>query len=256
MSLSRALCGPPIPIRRRNGRLEILGIPLTPLDISGFVDEVARRLNAGQRGIVLFTPDAWATSRAILDDSLLRLYREADLVTCDGVGLALAARAFGQPVPRVPGADLAWSLCARAAREGWGVYLLGGRPGIAVRAAARLQGAFPGIKVVGVQHGYFQGEGPVAEIRRLRPDMLLVGMGFPRQERWILSYRDVGAGLLIGVGGTFDLWAGRFPRAPRLIRLWGLEWLWRALVDPRRFIRLWCVPFLLYQIVVCRLRAR
>lgn len=254
MNLRRAIVGSPHPLRKSRERLELFGIPFVPLDLSGFVDEVARRLARGERGIAVFTPDAWATSRTFFDASLVELYRRADLVACDGAGVAFAARVLGNPIPQVPGADLAWALCGRAPKEGWSVYLLGGRPGIAERARGRLERAFPGIRVVGTHHGCFRGAGPEEEIARLRPDLLFVGMGFPRQERWILAQRGLGAGLLMGVGGTLDFWAGRVPRAPRPLRRVGLEWLWRAAVQPRRIARLWCVPFLLYHTLLGRLR--
>lgn len=253
VKLKRAVLGPPRPLRVDRGRVELFGIPFTLLDLPGFVDELAARLKRGQRGLALFTPDAWAVSRAILEPELAELYRSADLVACDGVGVAFAARVLGHPIPHVPGADLAWALCARALREGWSVYLLGGRPGVAERARGRLERAFPGIRVVGTHHGCFRGAGPEEEIARLSPDLLFVGMGFPRQERWILAHRRL-AGLLMGVGGTFDFWAGRVPRAPKPLRRAGLEWLWRAAVQPRRIVRLWCVPFLLYHTLLGRLR--
>ena len=190
--LKRALLGHPRPLRVNGGRVELFGIPFTPLDIPGLVEAVFSRLARGERGITLFTPDAWATSRAILEPKLVDLYRQADLVACDGVGVAFAARALGAGLPRAPGADLAWALCARAAEEGRTVYLLGGRPGVAARAAGRLAERLPGLRISGTHHGYFSGAGPVGEIRRLRPDLLLVGMGFPKQERWILTHRDCG----------------------------------------------------------------
>ena len=252
--LKRTILGSARPLRVGQGRVELFGIPFTPLDIPGLVAVVFFRLARGERGLALFTPDAWATSRAILEPELVDLYRRADLVACDGAGVAFAARALGVRLPRAPGADLAWALCARAAEEGRTVYLLGGRPGVAARASQRLAAQLPGLRVSGTHHGYFSGAGPVGEIRRLRPDLLLVGMGFPKQERWILEYRDCGAGLLMGVGGTLDFWAGRVPRAPALLRKMGLEWAWRAGVQPRRLARLWCVPFLLYQTLSAKLR--
>ncbi|HAF70049.1 MAG: Glycosyl transferase, WecB/TagA/CpsF family [Acetothermia bacterium 64_32] len=254
MKLWQAISGPQEPLREKGGRLELFGLPFTPLDLPGAVEELAGRLARGERGITVFTPDAWATSRSLLDPSYLELYGEANLVVCDGVGVAFAARALGGALPHVPGVDLAWALCARAREEGWSVYLLGGRPGVAERARGRLERSFPGIRVVGAHHGCFRGAGPEGEIARLRPDLLFVGMGFPRQERWILAHQRSGAGVLMGVGGAFDLWAGRVPRAPKPIRRAGLEWLWRATVQPHRIPRLWCVPFLLYHTLLGRLK--
>ena len=250
--LIRALVGPPKPLRLGAGWVELFGIPFSRLGLPEFVEQVFSRLRRGQRGIALFTPDAWAVSRVILAPELADLYREADLVACDGAGVAFAARSLGAPLPRVPGADLAWALCVRAREEGRTVYLLGGRPGVAEAAAWRLTQRLPRLRIVGTQHGYFSG--PLPELAELRPDLVFVGMGFPKQEQWILGNRGCGAGLLMGVGGTLDFWAARVPRAPLSLRNWGLEWLWRAAVQPRRVRRLWCVPFLLYQTLIAKLK--
>ncbi len=249
-----ALLGPGEPALPRGERIQLFGIPFFPAPLEEIAGLLRSWLGTGRRGIAVFTPDAWAVSRTILSPGLTELYREADLVVCDGTGLALASRVLGLPLPRIPGADLAWELCSLAKEEGLSVYLLGGKPGVAERAARRLGSAFPGIEVVGVHHGYFSSPGPAAEIAEKRPDLLLVGMGFPRQERWILAHRHLGAGVMVGVGATLDFWAGRVPRAPRPLRRVGLEWLWRAAVQPRRVARLWCVPFLLYQTTIAKIR--
>lgn len=233
------------PIRRRDGVLEVWGVDFHPLPLEGFVQGIRRRLLEGERGIVVFTPDARALSLALLRREVRSLIEQASYVCCDGFGISLAAKAFGEELPRVAGVDLAWELCRMAEREGFTVYLLGGREGVAEKAKAALLREYPDLRVVGCHHGYFPGPGPVDEIAALSPDLLLVGMGFPKQERWILSHRDCGAGALMGVGSTFDIWSGRFPRAPRWVREAGFEWLWRAFQDPRRLRKLWAVPFLL-----------
>ncbi len=244
------------PFRRRGGRVELWGVPFDPLDLDGFVSEITRRLSRGDRGLAVFTPDARALSLAILRPGIKDLLRRADLVACDGVGIALAARAFGARLPRVAGVDLAWELCRAAEERGLSVYLLGTKRSLLEKAVARLAGRFPGLEIAGYHHGYFPGPGPVEEIGRLAPDLLFVGLGFPKQERWILAHRGCGAGALIAVGSTFDIWAGKFPRAPAWIRRAGFEWLWRAIQDPRRITRLWAVPFLLASIALGWHRAR
>ncbi|NOX44917.1 MAG: WecB/TagA/CpsF family glycosyltransferase, partial [Caldiserica bacterium] len=205
--------------------MELWGVPFDPLDQRAFVAEILRRLSRGERGIAVFTPDARALSLAILRPDIRDLLRRADLVACDGVGIALAARAFGVRLPRVTGVDLAWGLCRAAEEGGLSIYLLGTRERLLRRAVARLRRAFPRLAIAGYHHGYFPGAGPVEEIRGSAPDILLVGLGFPKQERWILAHRGCGAGALIAVGSTFDIWAGRFPRAPVWVRRAGFEWL-------------------------------
>ncbi len=255
MKLRKAALGPQIPVRRdEDGRVVVLEVPLTPLDAAAVREELSLRLAAGERGLVVFTPDAHASAWALLDDKRAALYRRADYVLCDGAGLAWSSRVLGCPVPRTPGVDTAWELCRLARELDWSVYLLGGRPGVAALAAGRLHKELPGIRLTGHHHGYFQGQGPAGQVSSLTPDLLLVGMGCPRQERWILEQRHGGAGILMGVGGALDLWAGFHRRAPRSLRNVGLEWAWRTLREPRRATRLWAIPFIIYQTGICRLR--
>ena len=120
--------GPTPLIRQRGKRLELWGVRFTPFPLPKLIEELRDRLRAGERGIVIFTPDARAFSLAILRKDLRVLLNEAEYVVCDGVGVSLAARAFGARLPRVAGVDLAWELCRMAAEEGLSVYLLGARP--------------------------------------------------------------------------------------------------------------------------------
>ncbi len=255
MILRRAILGPDVPAAKcADGRVVLLDVPFTPLGLNSAVEEFTARLAAGQRGIAVFTPDAHAASRAVLCCRWREFYRRADFVLCDGAGLAWSSRVLGYPVPRAPGVDVAWALCRRAQERGWSVYLLGGRPGIASLAAKNLAQQFPGLHIAGFHHGYFSGRGPADRLSILAPDILLVGLGFPAQEQWIAENRGSGAGLLMGVGGTLDLWAGLHPRAPLPLRRAGLEWAWRALRQPRRAARLWAVPFVLYHTGLAWLR--
>lgn len=250
-----ALLVPPPPVRFRDGKVEVWGIPFDTQPLPGIARRILRELER-RRGLAVFTPDARAISLAILRPEVRELYRMADFVVCDGMGTSWAARAFGADLPRVAGVDLAWEFCRLAEREGLGIYLLGARPQVLERAASRLVAAFPRLKLLGRHHGYFEGQGPLAEIRGLRPDILLVALGFPRQEEWILRNRCCGAGVMMGVGSTFDIWAGRYPRAPLWVQRAGLEWLWRGFQDPRRIVRFWAIPFLLYQIALGWMRLR
>jgi len=249
MSLRSILIGPAVPAREAGQDVEILGMPLARLDAPALAATLAQRLASGARGMVVFTPDAWAVSRTLVRPRRSELYRKADVVACDSTGLAWGARVLGHPIPRCPGVDLAWHLCDAARQAGLRLYLLGGTPGTAERAARHLVAAHPGLQVVGTHHGYFSGSGPVGDIAALRPDLVFVGMGCPRQENWILAHRQTG-GVLLGVGGALDVWAGRYRRAPAWMRTRGLEWIWRAALQPRRAARLWCVPFLGYHIAL------
>jgi N-acetylglucosaminyldiphosphoundecaprenol N-acetyl-beta-D-mannosaminyltransferase len=172
-----------------------------------------------------------------------RVLRAADLATPDGFGLLLASRYLGTPLRgRVTGVELTLLLCQEAARRGWRVFLLGAAPGVAEATARVLQARYEGLIVAGCYAGSPQAADEPA-IRRLvaaaRPDLLLVAYGHPQQDVWIARNQPLlRVPLAIGVGGVFDYLSGRVPRAPRLVRRIGLEWLYRLLRQPRRWRRI------------------
>ena len=170
--------------------------------------------------------------------------RRADLVYCDGYGVRVAARALDLPVPhRMTGADCIWSLAALCEEMDRSVYLLGSEPGIAREACERLQYRHPALRVVGTHHGFFEVGSPHAErvvedINERRPDILLVGMGTPKQELWVQQHAAaLEVDVLWTVGALFDYVSGRVPRAPGWLADNGLEWIFRLGVEPQRMWR-------------------
>jgi N-acetylglucosaminyldiphosphoundecaprenol N-acetyl-beta-D-mannosaminyltransferase len=147
---------------------------------------------------------------------------------------------------RVTGVELLEHLCARAAKEGVSVFLFGGAPGVAERAAQELKRRYPGLPVAGTRNGYFAAdESPriAAEIRASGAQLLFAGLGFPKQEFWLAEYlKSTGCGAGIGVGGSFDVISGNLERAPERWRTMGLEWLYRLLKEPRRWRRQLALP--------------
>jgi N-acetylglucosaminyldiphosphoundecaprenol N-acetyl-beta-D-mannosaminyltransferase len=193
---------------------------------------------------------------AARDPVVRRILSQASLLVPDGAGVLLAARIVGRPpYARVPGVELAERLCAAAAAEGWRVFLLGAAPGVAQAAADALRRRYPGLQVAGVHHGYFADDAAVvARVQQARPHLLLVALGFPRQEIWIARHRlTLGVPVSMGVGGTLDVLAGRVRRAPPWVQRAGLEWAYRLLQDPRRR---WRTAATLPLLVVLALRER
>jgi len=172
--------------------------------------------------------------------------RAADLVVADSVGIVWAARRGGRSVSRVPGIDLMERLCATAAGDGARVGLLGAAPGVAEKAAAALRSQHPGLNVVFVQDGFFsptEESGVLARAQAAATDYLFVALDTPRQDDWIHRQLSVlGARVVMGVGGSFDVLAGRLRRAPRWMRKFGLEWLYRLNQEPRRWRRMAALP--------------
>jgi N-acetylglucosaminyldiphosphoundecaprenol N-acetyl-beta-D-mannosaminyltransferase len=170
--------------------------------------------------------------------------RGADLVYCDGYGVRLAARAMHLEVPhRMTGADWIWSLAALCERSELSIYLLGSEPPIARQAAARLARWYPGLRIAGAHHGFFDLDSPhnervIEDIIEARPRIVLVGMGTPKQELWVDRYADrLGGSVVWTVGALFDYVSGHTPRAPRWLADNGLEWIFRLAIEPHRMWR-------------------
>jgi N-acetylglucosaminyldiphosphoundecaprenol N-acetyl-beta-D-mannosaminyltransferase len=168
----------------------------------------------------------------------------ADLVYCDGYGVRLAAKALDVEIPhRMTGADWIWDLAALCETSGQSLYLLGSEPEVSREAAARLNRWYPRLEVAGSHHGYFEpdsahNERVLEDIEMRRPDIVLVGMGTPKQELWVQENADrVQASVVWTVGALFDYVSGRVPRAPSWLADNGLEWIFRLAIEPQRMWR-------------------
>lgn len=182
----------------------------------------------------------------------------AALTLADGVGVVCAARILGTPLKgKVPGIDFAAGLMAEMARRGERLYLLGAKPGVAELAAANLTRRYPGMTVCGTRDGYFREEesGAVAgEIRAAGADVVFVCLGAPKQELWMEAYgQATGAHLLVGLGGSLDVFAGTVTRAPEGWQKLGLEWLYRLCREPWRWRRMIRLPLVLWYALLARL---
>ncbi len=219
-------------------------IRIQSIDVHAVTEEEAIAFALAERKGVCFvaTPNAVMLDAARRDPDLAALLLRADLSLADGCGILLAARRTGNRLPcRVAGISFGEALLAEAAEKGLRVFLLGGKEGVAQEAAERLQKKYNGLCICGCFWGYFertkkQDEHLIQTILQAKTDILLVCMGFPEQERWIDSHRKrlTGVRVAAGLGGSLDVWAGRVPRAPRVIRSMGLEWAWRMAREPKR----------------------
>ena len=169
---------------------------------------------------------------------------QADLVYCDGYGVRLAAKALDVEIPhRMTGADWIWDLAMLCERAQQSIYLLGSEPGIAEQAARRLRRRFPALALTGAHHGYFEVGSPhdervIEHVNGCRPDILLVGMGTPKQELWVRhNAHRLDVDVIWTVGALFDYVSGRVPRAPAWLADNGLEWIFRLAIEPQRMWR-------------------
>lgn len=248
------------------GSCRVLGVPVRKLTVASLDDYLRAVVGSGARVTVLHA-NAHGLNLAQRHQWLLDGYARADLVYCDGAGVRLAAWLLGDGLPeRITGADWLWHLNELAAREGWRLFLLGGAPGVAERAAETLARRCGVRTVVGTHHGFFdktpgsaENQAVVAMINRLDPHICCVGLGMPRQERWILDNRPLlRANALIGQGAAFAYVAGDLARGPGWMTGHGLEWLARLAIEPRRLWRRYLLgnPLFLARVLRARLLTR
>lgn len=223
------------------GRRVLVGqLWLDAVSFAQALDRIAALVDA-RRGGCVFTPNVDHVVTAEDDPVFSAAYSESSLSLADGQALVWAARLLGTPVPeKVSGSDLVWPLMERAASSRWRVYLLGGAPGSAEAAAARLEREL-GLRIVDLDAPRISVEGGPEEaaivdrVRRSEAELVLVGLGAPKQERFI--HRALPAlrpAVALGVGASIDFLAGRVRRAPSWVSSAGLEWLFRLTLEPRR----------------------
>jgi N-acetylglucosaminyldiphosphoundecaprenol N-acetyl-beta-D-mannosaminyltransferase len=248
------------PVETGEERVDMFGVPLARTDMEGALERIDRFI-ADRSPHMIVTSDTPGIMRARDDPEYQEIVRAADMVTADGRGVIWMARVLGLPMKeRVSGVDLIERICERAVDRHYSAYLLGAMPGVAQEAARALAARCPGLRIAGTDHGYFTDDEEPEVLRRIaeaRPDILFVALGAPRQEKWIRRHMtELQVPVAIGVGGAFDVLAGRVPRAPEWMQRAGLEWLFRLLREPKRLPRMWALPRLVWMSLWEALRRR
>lgn len=230
----------------------IFGVQLDELDSEGQLRRELGRMLDDEHPHRVFTPNPEILLLARRDHAYASVLNAADLALPDGTGVALVQSIRARRrVRRWPGVEIGADLVRLAATRDQAVVLLGGRAGAAARAATRWRSIIPGLRLEAVGSDVaFADDGRAADptleaamierIRSLGPAVVLVGLGAPKQERWIAEHADLlpSARVLIGVGGAFDMWGGTLRRAPGWMHAVGLEWLWRLALEPARLPRI------------------
>lgn len=226
-------------------RITLLGMSIDVVTERQAVARIIESLSR-QHGGAVITPNLDQLRKFYYDPSLRGLYERAELVVADGMPLVWASRIQKTPLPeRVAGSSLIWSLTEAAAEAGKSVYLLGGNPGAADGAAATFAQRFPKLKIAGTQCpavGFEKDPQQLARLRNeliaARPDVVYVGLGFPKQDRLIADLRDaLPAAWFLGIGISFSFITGEVKRAPRWMQKTGLEWVHRMVQEPGRLFR-------------------
>ena len=240
-------------------RVDILGITVDTYSMPETVEQIRQAVEGKTQirvRVVTANPEViYASER---NERLIKLMNSADIVTADGIGVVWAARRLGTPVlERVTGIDLVQALFPIAHAGKWRIFFLGGKPGVAEQAANQVVLKNHGITWAAM-HGYFSSEeepGVLEKIRHFQPDVLLVGLGAPRQEYWIAEHPGL-ASVSMGVGGSFDALAGIVVRAPKRIQDLHVEWLYRLWKEPWRWKRQAVLPHFVIKILWQSFRSR
>jgi len=222
-------------------RVNILGVHVSAVDMGSAVLTMESWIAARTPGYVCIS-NVHTVMESWHDPALRAVHNEAGMVTPDGMPLVWMAHRLGFPkVSRVYGPDLMETMTAVSAQRGYRNFYFGGLPGIPERLEKALTLAHPGLQVVGTHSPPF---GPVSDaddaamvdmINAARPDILWVGLGAPKQERWMAAHRSrLNVPVIVGVGAAFDFLTGAKPQAPRWMQRNGLEWLFRLATEPRR----------------------
>jgi len=239
---------------------KILGVNISALGFSENLEIALSFLQDGEPACrMIFTPNPEVIVRANKDAAYHNIINSGDLVVADGIGIIIASFLGRVKInERTTGIDLITGIFQNTHKKGLSCYFLGGKPGVAQKAAGAVMKKFPGVRVAGCADGYFDKKKErviLKEIQRLKPDLLLVGLGFPFQEKWIYENKSrINAKAAIACGGCLDVFAGAVKRAPKLYRKFGLEWFYRLISQPSRFFRMVKLPVFLLKAVSERVR--
>lgn len=239
---------------------EILGVRFYAFNQEDVKKEINESLKQGKQTRI-FTPNPDILLKAQKNDALRKALNDGALLLPDGIGIILASRLLGTPLPqRITGIDMGEFIISEAERMGLRLFLLGGERGVAGKAAHKLTKKYPRLNICGTHHGFFAKSGTENEkvlelISKAAPDILFVCFGAPAQEIWVCenATRLPSVKLFAGLGGSLDVWSGNISRAPNFMRRCGLEWLWRVTREPKRAKNLINIPVFIEKILKQRI---
>lgn len=250
---------PSSPLLRHLPSARVLGVRIHAISVRQLLSVMAQSIVRGDR-LTMAYANAHALNLACEQPWFRAFLNQSEIVFCDGFGVKWSARLLGHRLPqRFALPDWLGQLAQVAGRHGFTIFLLGARPGVAEKMAALLHSQVPALRIVGTHHGYFDkspghpdNEAVLRAINTAQPDIVVVGLGMPTQERWLSENRarlEARAALL--VGAAFDYLTGEMQRGPRWMTDHGLEWLSRLVIEPRRLWRRYLIgnPLFVWRIV-------
>ena len=200
----------------------------------------AKALLDGAKSSHIVTINPEIIEAAKKNSNLERILKDAELVVADGIGIKIGLLIKGQKVDRIAGIDFAKKLVEEAAKTGIPIALVGAKQEVIEKVSENLSKQYPDLNIAYMHNGYFDDNDEIiTELKEKSPKLLLVAMGAPKQEEFIYQAKSIlPSTLMIGIGGSFDVWAGNVKRAPKIFQKMGLEWLYRTIKQPERFKRI------------------
>jgi N-acetylglucosaminyldiphosphoundecaprenol N-acetyl-beta-D-mannosaminyltransferase len=242
--------------------MEILGFRVTLLTEGQFINEIGRIIKEDRKELVL-NVNINAINIGIKNPWMKDLINRSSMVYCDSAGVMWGARMLGYKIPeRITCADYLWPLSEYCEREGYSIFFLGSKEGVADEAVGRLREKCPKLKVAGIDSGYFDREGVendkiIEEINSSGANILLLGLGMPLQEEWLRdNWEKIDANVAINIGACFEFVSGQVKRAPRWMRERSLEWFFRFILEPKRMFYRYVVgnPLFIFRVMVERIK--
>lgn len=244
---------------------DILGVPINNVNMNEALSLVLlyvnEEKNAEESAKMIFTPNPEFVMNALKNEKFMQILNKSNLNIADGIGIVIASKILGYPLrERVAGYDLVQNIFANIKNTGKTVYFLGSSEENIKKAKENMEKKYRGLKILGYRNGYFSEDESkilIEEINSLKPDLILVGLGSPRQEKWIYENRDkINTKVMIGVGGSFDVMSGNVKRAPKIFIKLNLEWFYRLISQPTRIKRMIKLPLFILEILKYKLRGK
>lgn len=236
-----------------------MGVPFLHISQQGFVDLLVNRIEQQEKTFVV-TANPEVVMQANENPTVMSYLEQATYICADGIGVVKAAQILGDSLPeRVTGYDTMVKLLEVGQQKCFKIYLLGAQKETIEKTIANIHKNYPNVEVVGYHDGFFDwNNNHIAnDIAALQPDLVFVALGVPRQEKWITENLDkFSKGVFIGVGGSFDVIAGTVKRAPVIWQKLNLEWLYRLLRQPSRFIRMLVLPRFALKVFTLKLKGQ
>lgn len=220
-------------------RVKLLGYEIDTFDLSeavSFATELMSNDKVNQ--VITINPEMFTTAEK--DEEFSQILKSAELIIPDGVGVKIGLKIMGKSVSRVAGIDFSRKMLQISALHNMPVALIGAKPEIITQASEKLQEEIEGLNIVYTHDGYFDNWDEIfSELKEKSPKLILVALGSPKQEKFISKAKEIlNPALMVGVGGSFDVWSGNVERAPEIYQTLGLEWLYRTIKQPERFKRI------------------